>query len=140
MPVTRFPLDRWFTITPAVDGALGEMGNASNEGDSGVLSVQFVTNDPSFVGNFAVFGKAMGEGVTEYEKNFAPNMVPHVPILYRAHYLNNAISDGTLRSDLITGNSLIVIPAVGIKVYIQINCSVGTATIFPRRCIGSMIF
>jgi hypothetical protein len=100
-----------------------------------------VFNDPAYQGQgFVVMSAIAGSQAMEYAKANPGLSVPYVQSLYRAIYLNNAVSDGTLRADPITGNSLIVIPAPATKVGIMVSCTAGTALIVPNRGTGSMIF
>ena len=141
MSATVFPLDRWFRITPAVSGLIGESGNVTNENDSGVVTYQIVTNDPNFVGSFAPMAAIAGGQPNEFAAAFpSGGTVPYLEVPYRALYLNNAPSDGTLRTDLITGNSLIVVAAPGTKIGLLVSCSAGTALVLPNRVQGSMMF
>lgn len=67
------------------------------------------------------------------------NSVAFVPTVYRKLYLNGAVGDGTLVSTAITGNSLIIVPATGLDVALDITYTSGEGMVYVTALRGSSV-
>lgn len=95
------------------------LGNAS-ESSIGAWLIRLVSS--SFSGSITVVGNDGGKAVVD-------DAVAFVPIVYHQNYLNGSVADGTLVSTAITGESLIIVPASGMSVGLNVTSYVSGSLI-----------
>ena len=115
-------------ITTADDTAILLL---SDTGDNlaGMWVFQFVSDpDDPFAGNLVVEGRIQGQNAFDDE-------VPFAPIPYRAAILNSVADDYTLKSDPITGHSVLFVPATGLAVGVAVSITAGKGILYsyPRQ-------
>lgn len=67
------------------------------------------------------------------------NTVGFVATIYRKLYLNGVVGDGSLVSTAITGDSLILIPATGLQIALDITYTSGTGMVYVTPLRGSSV-
>lgn len=117
--------DRKFTINGANIHILGDASTAV----VGTFSVHIVSN--AFVGTITVKARARGEDASD-------DGVAFVATVYEKLHLNGAVGDGTLVSTGITGTSLILIPASGLQIALDVTAyTSGTCTVYVTPLEGA---
>lgn len=118
-------------LTNTFDGKLLVLGDVS-DGQVGFFQLQFAP-DQGFTGSCVVMARSRGSYAYSDDAGF-------VPIPYRALFLNGLVSDGSFTSAVITGESLIQIPAGGLSIALMTACPVGqTGTIYNWPMLGSPV-
>jgi hypothetical protein len=96
---------------------------------AGMWVFEFVPddNDP-FVGALAVMGRIQGQQAFD-------DAVPFASVGYRAAVLNGVASDYSFKADLITGHSVLMVPATGLALAVLVACESGKGTLYsyPRQ-------
>lgn len=125
-----FPIDRMFRITPDVDGKFAVLGDAAN-GRVGAWSIDF-NPDASFTGSFAIVGRSRGAPAHT-------DSVPFKQVLFRRIYLNGVAYayDWSAAADVVTGPSLIQVPANGVSIALLISCAAGFGKVYSWPLVGS---
>jgi hypothetical protein len=112
-------------LTTANNGGTAVFGNTSTENPFGTWTFQFIP-DGSFAGGFAIMGRAARWPTTDA-------VVPWMPIPYRRVVLANVAQDYTIVIATLNGTpDIIAVPANGIAVGLQINCTAGTCWVHAR--------
>ena len=105
------------------------LGDASDH-VVGTLSVQIV-NSGAFVGSITVKARNRSQDADN-------DGVAFVPTVFEKLYLNGAVGDGTLASTAITGASLILVPASGLQISLDVTAyTSGTLTVYVTPLEGA---
>lgn len=88
------------------------LGDA-NDGIVGTISIHFV-NVSSFLGSFTIKARSRLPQADTIS-------APFLPIPYLKQYLNGAIADHTMDNAAITGSSIILVPASGLAIALDLT-------------------
>lgn len=109
------------------------LGNAS-DGVVGTIQVQVYTRSAGTV-SIAVQGRSQIAGTLTATGASAP---PFEPIPYLPLHLNGSVGTyGTGSAAAITGDSIILIPATGLDVALDVTYTSGTHDIYITRLVGA---
>ena len=97
--------------------------------ETGSWTFQFVPSQ-DFIGELAIVGRIQGK--TAYDDD-----VPFLQVPYRKTYLNGAVGDLSLATALITGTSIVRIPATALAIALLVACTAGTMTVYSYPRYGS---
>jgi hypothetical protein len=123
-----FPAPLEYNITTANDGATFVYGNTSTENPFGSWTFQFVPS-LTFQGTFGVTARAARIPTTD-------TTIPWLAVPYRRISLNNTAQDYSLvTAQLVGTNDMIVVPANGLAVGIQMTINAGSCLIRARWSI-----
>lgn len=105
------------------------LGDASDR-VVGTVSVQIV-NGGAFVGSITVKARNRSEEADD-------DGVAFVPTVFEKLYLNGAVGDGTLASTAITTDSLILVPASGLQISLDVTAyTSGNLTVYVTPLEGA---
>jgi hypothetical protein len=99
------------------------LGDASPAGETGSAMMVSVFDTGSLSVSIVVKARARGRYADA-------DAVTWLGIPYKKLYLNGAVADNSYVSTAITGNSLIVIPASGLSISLEVTFTSGTGTIY----------
>lgn len=126
-----FPLDRPFKVSQQVSGLTALLGNVSDAGQPGFISVQIFPS-ADFEGSFQVLGRSM---CNTSDLPQTPD-APFLQVPYRRVYTDGVVQDYGLVSTTIRGQALIHIPTNGIQTALFVVCTAGTCWVYPERCVN----
>lgn len=109
MGIVRVNGERSFKIDGANQYQLGDAAL----GVVGTLAIHIV-NDATLVGAITVKARSRVKDASDAN-------IPFLPIPYEKLYLNGAVGDGSLVSTTITGDSIILVPASGLEIALDLT-------------------
>lgn len=118
--------NRYFVITPTVNGEILEIGPASTTKFGGSFVIQF-NPDINFVGSVVILARLTGGG------SEAANL-PFLPVPYHKVTINNVASDYSYSGDTLTLTSAtkIQVPSNMDSIGLLVACSAGSC---PYWCV-----
>lgn len=125
-----YPISNRYKITTQDHGQILKLGNAST-GEVGTWLIQFVP-DATFDGGLAVLGRI------EHDKAVA-DVIPYVPVRYRAAYLNTVSADYALVDTQITSGSILQVPASGLSIAVLVSCAEGYGYLYSVPLHGPSV-
>jgi hypothetical protein len=135
-----FQINKAQNITQGVSGQIGVLGNVTDEGDTGLVVVQFVP-DAQTDASFRVMGRSQIQDANQLPPGIMAVQVPWVPIPYQRISLGNVASDYAFVSDDIesaNGPAVILIPASGMQVGLLCSCTtLFPCTVFVKTVVGT---
>ena len=123
--------NRKYTITPAANGDILEIGPASTPAFVGTFVIQF-NPDVLFVGEIVVLARLTGKAAEDAG-------LPFLPVPYRRVTVNNVASDYTFVDDAITGATKIQIPSSMDSIGLLVACSAGSCTVVCQDVQGPSV-
>lgn len=123
--------DRKFVLSSDQAGTNTYVLGDTNNAIVGTWLVHIV-NTSSLSASIVVKARARGEYA-------ATDAVPFVPISYAKLYLNGLVSDNTLVSTTITNTSIVLIPASGLSVALDVTFTSGTGAVYSWPLEGAAV-
>lgn len=123
-----------FTIAGGTTGTNTYVIGDASDGNVGTLCVQVYTRSAGTV-SIVVQGRSRLAGTLTVAGVDAP---PFEPIPYLPLHLNGAVSSyATGSSVAITGDSIILIPATGLEIALDVTYTSGTHDIYVTKLVGA---